>query len=825
MPNAALDDGEAKLQEECSMTHVVDQACAMQQAPGIWLLYENGQSVLAHAGGERRRLHRTGHFVNALSSDWSVEGIHLQLIPIVIILLRCVNGSVQRWVIDASDEAYDDAIPRLPQAVRDALHLSTMRLLRDMRRCNGTASAAWNAFPRPTRLELLANFASYSGADGRGLLELFCPLDADNPPMLSVSDDDGIISVLLPNRMEIPILFGGSALRTADFQPGWTADALHCDFAPLYLLMLRHDGGGRAVWVLDRNLLLVGDRNNLSQSLKEELRLRVPPVLRRFLESVLEFADPNFDPVVERWLQVDPETRDIFCALCADMIYPEPTSLGLQQTPSVLPVFASNRNRQLALLRHEAIERAVTTDLHAQVIRAIREGGLQWPSPVDGSQATLQGVFIWDDYAFFYQFADQNGLEFLVVTSDRSARVIALLLPTSNLLLFDDSCPNSYEPNMWLRNNLGGSVWEILIRHVNQYAPEMASRRLSMRPRPVNVFLAHPRVHIGHHLWNDLSGLEALCRVMPPECLPTTLIIGAPDGGAELFGPVEVLFPAMLGHVDRSLDTVDMFIRWAYRNGFWPARITREYVSASLRRRVVDHLVNTHEAARTRTLLAARRADQQRAPTIIFGLRVEDRTLVDLAAFCQAFVGFVAERHPGSTIVFDSYNCRPGATSGAVNPGMVYYLAQQPPERIEVELVASLIKQFDGQPVTIVSTIGRSMAESLAWCCNADAAFAIWGAGLAKIRWLANLPAMIVTSRNNILHRSDLAIYHDPKFMEDPTPVIMPAPSWITDAPEHVALASGFIQGNRECFVVNTEKVLAEFGSFLNRIVMRMIVP
>lgn len=818
-----LDSGKFEIEEERPMRLVADHTCPIQQTPEVWLACENGCAVLVYSGGERRRLHRTEHLVSALSLGWSVDAVYLQLAPIVIIVLKHVGGSAQQWIVDASDEAYNIAIQQLPTPVRDVLYLSTMRLLPNLRDRGEADVTAWNVLPRLTRLELLASFAAYPGSDGYSPLNFFCNLDAASFPVLSISSEHGMLSVLLPKRMEVPILFGGSVLRTVDFQPGWNADALYCGFAPLYLLMLRHDGGSGTVWVLDRNLLLVGDPDNLSQPLKEELRLRIPLVLRRYLDSVLAFADPNSDPVVKWWLQIDLKTRDIFCALCVDMVYPEPMSLGLQQMPSMLPIFASMYNRQLTFLHQSSVEKAVKTDLHKQTITAVRQGYLEWPSPVDGSTASLQGVFIWDDYAFFYQFCDRNGVSFLVVASDRSARTVAILLPASNLLLFDNSCPNSYEPNLWVRNSLGGSVWELLIRHTNRYAREMATRRLSTRPRLVNVLLAHPRVHIGHHLWNDLSGLEALCLAAPPERLPTTLIIGASDGSAELFGPVEALFPSMLGHVDRSLDTVDMFIQWAYRCDVWPARITREYVSASLRRRVVSHLTKADEAAHTSPLLRARQVDEQQAPTIIFGLRVEDRTLVDLAAFCQAFVGFMAERYPGSIIVFDGYNCRPGRTSGAVNPGMVYHLAQHPPEQVEAELVASLVEQFDGQPVKIVGTIGQSTATSIAWCCSADAAFAIWGAGLTKTRWLANLPAMLITSRNNMLHRTDLSIYHDPKFMEDPTLVVFPDSSWVTDAPQHVALASGFIQGNRECFLVDTNKVLEKFGLFLDRFVLEKV--
>ena len=781
----------------------------------ISLVIESGYVVLVHPCGGRQPLRRAGRPIEALPPGWSVNAVHPEFAPTTIIILTHADGSAQRWVVDALGETYEQPISCLPMPMRGALHSGMTRILRGRRSGEEMSGAVWDALPRLTRLELLADFIS---AGGHSLIDPMCALDMGRGASLDVCSDDDHLSVLLPGGLELPLLLHGSVLRNMDFQPGWAAFVLYLDFAPFYLLKLRHADGQEATWVLDRNFVWIGDINALPQAARDELGSRAASVIRRHVDSVVDFAGPD-DEIVKQWLEIDCNTRASLCALCESMIYPEPTSLDLQQIEGVFSVAASRYSHKLVSLQRDAIRKAVTTDLHRQTIMAIKEGCLQWPSPADGSRATMNGVLIWGDYAFFYRFADRNGLNFFVIASDRSARMIGLLLPASNLLLFDSSQLNSQEPSRWLRDNLGGSVWELLARHVHQYAQDIAARPHSKPSRMVNVMLTHPRVHIGHHLWNDLSGFEALCDAVSPQDIPTTMILGGADGNAEFFGPVEALFPATSGRIDRSLETADQFVRWAYRNDVWPARITREYVSASLRRRVMDHLSKADEVSCLLNKLAMQRRDRRPAPVIIFGLRVEDRTLVDLSAFCQAFVGFMAERHPGSTIVFDGYNCRPGRTGGAVNPGMVHHLARQPPERIEADLVAALAEQFDGQPITLVGTTGQSIATSLAWCRNAVAAFAIWGAGLTKIRWLANLPTMLVTSRNNMLHRNDIAIYHDLKFMEGPTPVVMPPPSLITDAPGHVALATGFIQGGRECFVVDTDRILSVFETFLDRLI------
>ncbi len=790
---------------------------APPQAPALSLKSEDGHAVLVHLGDIQRPLCRAGQPVDALLPGWSVSAIHVDLAPVIIISLRHGDGRTARWIIDAASETYNEPVSQLPRTVRDTLRAGTKRKLQDIRSRDEIAFAAWNAIPRTTRLELLADLETHAGPGGDGLSAFMGGGPHDSGQVLPVCSDDDLLSAVLPTGVEIPILRDGTVLRNTDFQPGWVADALYRDFAPFYLLELRHETGTRATWLLDRHLSVIGDINRLSQTTKDELCLRAAPIIERHLASVLAFAEPGVDPVVERYVQLNGDVRRVLAMHCAGALRPPPTSLALREVPSALPVVGASAGREAIMLRRAAIERAVTVDLHRQTIQAIREGHLEWPSPVDGSAALLQGIFMWEEYVQLYQFADRNGLGFVVVASDRCTRVIGLMIPSANLILYEDRSPSSHDPNVWLHNSLGGGFWWLLVRHVNEYTHEMTLRRRTGHARPVNVLLSGSRVHIGHHLWNDLSGFEALCSAVPPEQLPVTMIIGAPDGRAELFGPIEELFPATLGHVDRSLETVDAFVRWTYRHDVWPTRITRDYVSVTLRQTVMDHLAKAEEVAQVRGALLTRPASRRIAPTVIFGLRVEDRTLVDLPAFCEAFVAFMSEHHPGTTIVFDGYNCRPGAPTGPVNPGMVHHLTSQPPEKVESALVAALSERFAGQPVTIIGTTGQSIATSLAWCRHADAAFAIWGAGLAKIRWLANLPTMVITGRTNLLHRPDLNIYHDPAFVEASAPVLFPDPSLITDVHEHAALAAKFIQGGRECFQVDVDQIFDSFNLLLER--------
>ena len=792
------------------------QAAPQPQLSEFSVRSEHGRAVLLHCSGLRRPLHRDGAPLEALQDGWSVGSIYVGFAPIVLVFLSHRDGASTRWIIDASNMVHETPLSTSPEPVRLILCSCTRRLLQNVHRYGADALADWNRLPRITRLELLADTRRDPGPAADSLVEVIGSWGDDAGNMLDVCTDDDMLSVLLPNGTEIPILQDARPLRHSGFQPGWAATGLYRDFAPFFLLELRHVSGMRASWLLDGSLSLIGDIAGAKGAMLDELCARAMPVVDRYLDCVLALADPWSDPVVVRYLQLNLAVRNIIIGHCGSLVRPRLIPLGLQQMPAMLNASATAGRAGAVLLRRDAVERTVTTDLHRHSIDAILSGLLQWPSPVDGSSAPLRGVFIFDDYVFVYQFTDDSGLDFLVIASDRSCRVIGVVIPAINMMLFDDRDLSTWDHDNWLRGNRGADFWTLLIRHLNHYPHEMATRQRTAQAIPVNVLLAD--VHLCHHLWNDLTGIEALCEAVPATLLPTTMIIGAAEGQAELFGPVDQLFPALLGHVDRSLPNIDSFVRWAYGRNVWPTRITRKHVSAALRHRVVAQLARQEEAVAIRAGAVPPQPGGRDAPVIVFGLRVEDRTLVDLPAFCEAFVAFMVERYPGSVIIFDGHNSGPGRPPGSVIHGMAYALAREPPEQVEARLVALLSRRFAADPVTIVDNIGQSIAASLAWCEQADAAMALWGAGLTKLRWLANLPTFMLTTRSNITSRYDRQIYHDAAYMEAPTPAIYADPELITDMPRHVSLATGHIQSGRECFTADIDALLSQFDAFLTEV-------
>ena len=96
------------------------------------------------------------------------------------------------------------------------------------------------------------------------------------------------------------------------------------------------------------------------------------------------------------------------------------------------------------------------------------------------------------------------------------------------------------------------------------------------------------------------------------------------------------------------------------------------------------------------------------------------------------------------------------------------------------ELRAGLI----GRDIKISDSIGAPISASVAWSMAADCFVSIWGASLAKYRWVCNTPGFVISSRYNLLHRIDLHIYDAPQYMEAPTPLLFADPEAIIDDPD-----------------------------------------
>ena len=440
-----------------------------------------------------------------------------------------------------------------------------------------------------------------------------------------------------------------------------------------------------------------------------------------------------------------------------------------------------------------------------------------------------QGCLYFDDFRFAYRFADiPAGLTFYVIAADHYCKSMAVYVPQLDLLVVRDAwCRHLLD--VYFPPNLGRWFINQAAMHGNVLVPYLVrgARRIA------SVMRGQPGTHMGHQLWNELSGMEYLLTGARGVHIPEWIVPGA-DAGIELWGPVETLFPELRRHVNRSLVQGSDVMAYVYAEGICAVRVTRERVSAEVRRRLqrITQMDPVFSGIRRQAEISRARG----APVIILGLRVENRTLVDITGFFRDVIRLIAQVWPGATVVIDGHNARhvgtaqngqghtgirPAGTAAMIE-SHGESLAVRAPLVLEREIAAELRGFAAGLDVIILDTLGESMASSLAWAMLGDCFLSIWGASLAKFRWVCNKPGLVVSSQANLLHRDDLHIYDSPQYMEAPTTLLFADPAAVVDDPGAprlvpVSLDNPFFFN----FRVDHSRVLEQFRVLLDEIMAR----
>jgi hypothetical protein len=302
---------------------------------------------------------------------------------------------------------------------------------------------------------------------------------------------------------------------------------------------------------------------------------------------------------------------------------------------------------------------------------------------------------------------------------------------------------------------------------------------LAAPPRRIAQFTwPHDSAHIGHYLWNELSGLESISDRLRPEKYPLIYDLGG-AAGAAFYGPISLLFPEFKGLTIDRFTTIPDMLSNAYSEGVQVLRFSGAFVLAETRKRIANLVVGTS------TVEVARQALwNTTGPVVVLGLRVENRTLTNLAEFYVQLCKSLARRFGAVTIIIDGHNRRNVSDQSGVFSSFLEHRATRPVFEVEKEIAAAIKVGLTGQPVTVIDCVGMPMLENIAWLSLAHYCVAPWGAGLAKYRWVCNLPTYVLISQFCLKNKNDLYIYNDPIFMEDPSPVMFSKPDFVVDRPD-----------------------------------------
>ena len=729
---------------------------------------------------------------------WRADSLFTLLDPLWLLVLRHENGEIAWWNIDNNGRMASPPHER-PRAERTR-SAARMREL-----------ALWLSMTRdaPIRIAMPAAVQAYLRLPQAVRHGLDALLDAPAPSVQAAQTWQGPPP---PLRFEpvagtggyrighpgalVPLGAGGTP---TGLQDGWRIEAIETGFAPMLTIALRHRDGAGAAWFADLHGRVVGHHlGNLPPALQEHVLRQVMPVFEAMWEQEVLGGDgpplpagpamgsvPSADmgSLAPAWMEATGRGGDTRIWALSDTL---PPGLGY-----LVPT-----RRGLRGLDPELVRSSLLHPIEQEANRLLRTGRMQWPSPADGDSVDSDGfALLLERDCFAYRFLQEaTGLVFYVICSGGHFRNYALYFPTAELLVLQTAATaHDFAPIP--------RVGDTMLRHLGRFGAALADGRDRPVDPVVQLVFGGCAMHIGHYVWQDLSGLAAMMRHnLPPERLPQLQMFEL-GRTQQFFGPEERIFPALDGRIARHEAPFASHVDAFYRSRQRVIKYTAISVPASIRGAVMGAA-----EARTELQAARREADAARrrpAPVILLGIRTGNRTLVDLDDFVTALVRHLARAFPGCTVVLDGLNDvhdRGQAEQAGAGSDLAHELA----------LGRSLAEVAGRSGVRLVDNINRSALRSVLWCSRADAFIAPLGAALAKYRWICNTPGLVLTSRWNLQHRDDLHIYDSPVALEGSSEMQFVAAADVQDA-EPAA------EPGRTNFTVARAPVFKQFEELLRR--------
>ena len=585
--------------------------------------------------------------------------------------------------------------------------------------------------------------------------------------------------------------------------PGWLPKRIHIlDALSIRVLELENEVGEEAVWLLDQNFVyLTNDIDKLQRedrrALERTVRDGLTATWREFAVSSMPIVNPE-----AQWLNdLGTIARRSLVAGCKAAFLPECRAIVIGEEQ-----FGARDETICTVLNFSRITRLLDVDLLSAYLSAMETGLLRLPSPVDGRTLGTDISYVLTPGVVAHRFCDTRyGLTFYVIAGLWGGEMFSLYFPVVGLCIYRNNRALGYSKEF-----LGREVDAAIAHHIFDYSGLLADYFKRESRKPV---VKYHQDHLGHHLWNELSGLEEVVKRVPGTKLPDVYICAGDR--SEMYGRVDRVFPELVGRVKRLDANAQSFVKICYTQGLNVLLANSQYVSRSLAQRIIS----LHESDDTKRL-QRNRAEVLRAQgfkIVMFGLRVENRTIVNLSEFVQYVVELLSELLGKVAVVIDGHN----AVGNDLRRSYSSHgerIAETPPIEVEKAIVDQLNERFKhSETVAVLSTIGAPMSESILWCNSSDFFITPWGAGLAKYRWICNRRGLVLASPHFLREagRETVHLYDSSEFMEHPTPLDFVSSDDVQDEPESKSLVEVEPKGRRN-FSVHREAFATRLKSFVD---------
>ncbi len=546
---------------------------------------------------------------------------------------------------------------------------------------------------------------------------------------------EGCWCILHRNKGIGLVKLAGSPVRS--FISGWYPKFFVDIGLNVYLLEMAHNNGQGATWLLDEDYNHITDQiTALPVAIREVLLDQVREIAKSVYDGLL--SNPRLDNGEKVFLSkiINENTIRQFINVIAQDGY---FSCNVFESHSFGAQTISLESGRINIdLNH--LDTIFQLGLQESVDAALRNGYLSCPSPVNGVELKSYDSIVIHEHRMAFRFVDPSyNFVFYLSATHHPTKIADLYIPAANVAftpLPDDSrTPNS------------GLVAEYLTHFVARHE-EISSYLRTSQHTPAVVCRGFPGLHIGHQLWNELTAYERLATSLDSDRLPVLVVPNA-EYGSEAYGPMDMLFPEWKGKVDRSLlmsfETLGEFV---YRKNYFLFRAIDHFVTVRLSERLVQFACTTPETSISRTRAADLTA--KGFTLITLGLRVENRTAVNLYEMCEQIITHLAQKISKLAVVIDGHNSR---LNGDVTTAYESFGQRElsSPVLVEIELATKLRRHFEFTEVQIINAIGCSVVDSIVWTQASLCFIAIWGASLAKYRWVYNKIGLVISQGHSVL--------------------------------------------------------------------------
>jgi len=360
----------------------------------------------------------------------------------------------------------------------------------------------------------------------------------ENEDVLCLADLSGHI---------LPIKLGEQPIKA--LTAGWTVAQVYAVSGKFTILDLCHWRGESSFWLIAETGVIVCNAENFSQLSQENTTL-IDLVFhtRNVVEQLIANGNVSSDKVVALFFRISQSSRNLFASAItkynADIRLIDLAKFEKDQSYPADSIQINEYN-----IIHSQLVQNIKVRINEQFVDALHNGILKWPLITDGGFSSIVHCMFFD-YLFgvLRVYDPATGLVFYVAFDDSDPNVFGIFVPACMVVFGWSTGPQSrHFARLAARPSLILASLQSYILNACEALPHW----LSSAPLTTGHFLwPSDRAHLGHYIWNEMTGLEKIVQSTSAErCINIWQLCYT--GRTDFYGSVEDLYPELAGRINR----------------------------------------------------------------------------------------------------------------------------------------------------------------------------------------------------------------------------------------------------------------------------------